>query len=100
MSKSITAFLDEHGRVTAWPSKRRRAHQLATLEHLAGLFESGRRYSEADVNALLREHTTLEDFALLRRELVEADYLARTPDGGAYWRANMRPGPATDAQDG
>ena len=93
MAKNIESFLDEHGRVTAWPSKRRRAHQLAALEHLAGLFVGGRHYSEAEVNALLREHTTLEDFALLRRELVEADYLARTPDGRAYWRANMRPAP-------
>lgn len=94
MAKSISAFLDEHGRVTAWPSKRRRAHQRAALEYLAALFEGGRRYGEAEVNALLREHTTLEDFALLRRELVEGDYLARTPDGASYWRVNSRPSTA------
>ena len=100
MTKSIATFLDEHGRVTTWPSKRRRAHQLAVLDHLTNLFESGRHYTETEVNALLRDHTTLEDYALLRRELVEGDYLARTPDGASYWRANSRVTAQRDPQGG
>ncbi|ADV67171.1 DUF2087 domain-containing protein [Deinococcus maricopensis] len=100
MTKSITTFLDEYGRVTTWPSKRRRAHQLAVLDHLVNLFENGRSYTEQDVNALLQEHSTLEDYVLLRRELVEGDYLTRTPDGRAYWRASGRPGAPRDAQGG
>lgn len=97
MTRRISTFLDEHGRVKLWPSKRRRADQLAVREHLAALFESGRSYREAEVDALLHDHSTLEDFALLRRELVEAEYLARTPDGKSYWRSNGRPGSASQA---
>ena len=89
MTKSIAAFQDEHGRITGWPSDRRRAHQLAILDHLTGLFEPGRRYSEAEVTALLHDHSTLEDPAVLLTELVDGDYLAA--GDGSYWRADARP---------
>ena len=94
MTKSIAAFQDEHGRVTSWPSNRRRVHQLAVLSHLAAQLDGGRLYSEADLNTFLSEQTTLEDVALLRRELVEGDYLMTDDiEGGAsqYWKAGSRP---------
>ncbi|WP_034384366.1 DUF2087 domain-containing protein [Deinococcus sp. YIM 77859] len=91
MTKSIAAFQDEYGRITSWPSDRRRAHQLAILDHLTGLFEPGRRYSEAEVLAVLRDHSTLEDPGRLLAELVDGDYLA-TRDS-TYWRADSRPEP-------
>ena len=89
MTKSIAAFQDEHGRITGWPSDRRRAHQLAILDHLTGLFEPGRRYSEGEVSGILRDHSTLEDPAGLLTELVDGDYLAT--EDGSYWRADARP---------
>ena len=89
MTKSIAAFQDEHGRVTSWPSNRRRVHQLAVLSHLAAQLDGGRLYSEADLNTFLSEQTTLEDVALLRRELVEGDYLMT--DAENYWKAGSRP---------
>lgn len=89
MTKSIAAFQDEFGRITGWPSDRRRAHQLAILDHLTGLFEPGRRYSAEEVDRLLHDHSTLEDPGVLLTELVDSDYLA-TGDG-TYWRADSRP---------
>ncbi len=90
MTKSIAAFQDDHGRVTTWPSDRRRAHQLAVLSHLAAQLEGGHLYSEAELNDFLGEQTTLDDLALIRRELVEGDYLM-TDGGGGYWKAGSRP---------
>ncbi len=89
MTKSIAAFQDEHGRVTSWPSDRRRVHQLAVLSHLAAHLEGGRLYSGAEMDAYLGEQTTLDDTAMLRRELVEGDYLMT--EGGQYWKAGSRP---------
>lgn len=89
MTKSIAAFQDERGRITSWPSDRRRAHQLAILDHLTGLFEPGRRYGETEVQRILRDHSTLEEPGVLLAELVDGDYLA-TMDG-TYWRADSRP---------
>jgi len=77
-------YLDEDGRVLVYPSKRR-GKQLV-LAYLAEKFEPGRRYSEREVNDLLRAHHTFEDWALLRRDLFEMGFLRRTRDGSAYWR--------------
>lgn len=82
-------FQDEFGRVTSWPSDRRRMHQIAILEHLGHLFDGGQLYSEAEVMQALQDHTDGLDCAMLREELVESDYLVT--DGEHYWKAGSRP---------
>jgi hypothetical protein len=62
------------------------------LDHLAGLFEPGRRYPEREVNELLGRYHP--DYAMLRRYLVDDGFLARedepAPSGSrsdkVYWR--------------
>lgn len=51
---------------------------------LSTRFEMGRSYTEREVNAILSAHH--EDYASLRRDLIEAGYLARERDGRQYWR--------------
>lgn len=51
---------------------------------LSTRFEIGRSYTEREVNAVLTAHH--EDYARLRRDLIEAGYLARERDGRQYWR--------------
>ena len=78
------AALFSRGRLVAIPRKQARREQV--LGHLARtLFETGRTYSEREVNeALLTVH---DDFPALRRFLVTAGLLDRTRDGGSYRRA-------------
>ena len=52
------------------------------LEQIVIVFEPGRRYAEAEVNATLRAFHS--DVAALRRYLVEAELLERAD--GQYWR--------------
>ena len=68
------------GRLTVIPAKA--AKRRLVLDHLAQMFEPGRRYPEAEVNALLqRVHP---DTAALRRYLVDEGFMARAD--GVYWR--------------
>ncbi|MFC4455621.1 DUF2087 domain-containing protein [Deinococcus sonorensis] len=90
MTKSIAAFQDEFGRITSWPSDRRREHQLAVLDHLARLFEGGVRYPRAEVTRTLQEHTTLPDPDMLLQELLDGGYLSASPDGETIWHSNGR----------
>jgi hypothetical protein len=70
-----------------------RSKRLLVLDHLAGLFEPGRRYTEAEVNQTLG--AWYPDYAALRRYLVDEGFLRRgderDPTGGRslklYWRA-------------
>ncbi len=70
-----------------------RAKRLLVLDHLAGLFEPGRRYPEAEVNEALRAYHP--DYATLRRYLVDEGFLDRADETEAsgsrsvklYWRS-------------
>ena len=68
------------GRLTHIPATR--SKRLVVLDFLAGQFEPGRVYPEAQVNYTLgRFHV---DYAALRRYLVEEELLQRRE--GFYWR--------------
>jgi hypothetical protein len=69
------------GRITTLPAKRSR--RLVLLDHIAQMFEVGRRYPEVEVNLILRN--VHDDYAALRRYLVDEDFLSR--DQGEYWRS-------------
>jgi hypothetical protein len=78
------------GRLVAIPAAR--GKRLVVLDHLAGLFEPGRRYPEREVNEILRAWHP--DYAMLRRFLVDDGFLDRAdepaPSGSrsekVYWR--------------
>ena len=59
-----------------------RKKRNVVLRWLAERFEQGRRYSEKEVNAIIKRHH--EDSAWLRRELVDGRLMRR--EGGMYWR--------------
>lgn len=77
--KLFRAFV-HGGRIHAMPAKYGRRRQL--LDHVAQLFEPGVRYPESRVNLIL--HQVYDDYAELRRALVDEGFLAR--EYGIYWR--------------
>jgi hypothetical protein len=77
--KVLDAFVRD-GRITAMPTAA--GKREIVLDWLAGTFEVGRRYAEAEVNTALDGHA--EDHVSLRRALVDAGMLDR--DDRAYWR--------------
>jgi hypothetical protein len=57
--------------------------RLVVLHYLARKFEPGQRYTERQVNAVIRE--LHDDYAALRRYLVDEGLLSR--EAGVYWRS-------------
>lgn len=78
--KVLRNYLDAEGRLVVFPGNRKKL--LVILRWLANKFEFGRRYSEAEVNAIIRRHH--EDYATLRRELIGQHLMMR--EQGVYWR--------------
>ena len=78
------------GRLVAIPAAQ--GKRRVVLDHLATLFEPGRRYPEGEVNEMLRAYHP--DYAALRRYLVDEGFLDRQdqpdPSGSrsvmVYWR--------------
>jgi hypothetical protein len=73
------------GHLTSLP--RRHDMLRAACAYLVERFEPGRRYAEAEVNAVLADDAP--DVATLRRLLVDFGYLERA--GGRYWREGSAP---------
>lgn len=84
-SVNIDRFLDGSGKIKVMPA--RQSVRLAVLLYLGGKFTAGARYAEREVNGIIDEWHTFNDYFLLRRELVDAGILLRTKNGSAYWRA-------------
>lgn len=82
--KGLKNFLDEEQRLKVWPS--RPANKRLACEYLAGKFEEGADYSEKEVNRIISEWHTFNDYFLLRRSLVEYGLLGRTSSGSCYWK--------------
>lgn len=75
----LRAFIAD-GRLVSFPAAR--SKRRVVLEHIVASFEPGVRYSEREVDAILRAWH--DDHAALRRYLVDEDLVAR--DKGVYWR--------------
>lgn len=58
--------------------------RLAALQRISQHFDVGKSYTELQVNEGLQ--AIYEDFVSLRREMVDAGLLARTPNGSRYWK--------------
>lgn len=86
------------GRIVTMPAKRARRRLL--LDCVAQAFEPGRRYKEAEVDAILK--AVSDDHCALRRYLVDEVFLSR--EAGVYWRSSgtvdIPPGDATRASPG
>jgi hypothetical protein len=81
--------VDTQGRLLRWPHKR--AEQVLALWCVWMAFDGKRRYSEREVNEVINGRHAFGDHCLLRREMVEAALLARTPGGEQYRKLPARP---------
>lgn len=75
-------FIDgEKGRLKTFPAKEKK--KLAVLNIIASNFNRGRQYSEKEINRILER--IYEDYATLRRYLIEYGFLDRAKDCSSYW---------------
>lgn len=80
--KVLKNFTDAEGRITAFPAQEKK--YLVLLRYVLKSFEIGRHYTEKEVREILSRYN--EDFALLRRDLVDYGLMAREGGGRDYWR--------------
>lgn len=79
----IQNFLDDKGKIKVWPSKKYK--KKAVVEYLSTKFEVRIEYSEKEVNQIIDEWHTFNDYFLLRRSLIDMKYMKRTKNGSHYW---------------
>ena len=71
-------------RLTQYPSKR--PMRILALTKIAEQFEASRKYTEKEVNEIIRTNIAFGDIELVRREMFQYRLIDRLRDGSAYWR--------------
>lgn len=69
-----------NGRLIKVPKKRE--PKLEVLRFFQSLFEADKVYTEKEVNEMIKKH--FDDYAVIRRYLVDNDMLNREDDGSRY----------------
>ena len=87
----LRGLLDGEGKLTGFPAKRKK--KMYALLYLAEKLEPGRDYSERELGEALRAWHIFDDPATLRRELYDAFFLDRDPQGRVYRLAEPQPDP-------
>lgn len=68
-------------KLTIFPAKEKK--KIVILKKIAEQFEKDKRYSEKEINSTLKK--IYEDFATIRRYLIEYGFMERTNDCKYYW---------------
>lgn len=89
LERQLKRFLDQQGRLIDYPVKFKK--QIYALFYLASKFQPGRRYSEAEINEILKEWHTFDDWAMLRRDMCDRHFFGREADGLEYWLKENQP---------
>jgi biotin operon repressor len=82
-AKAVLRAYTFAGRLRQYPSKEIKL--LVVLDWIATHFQPGVLYTEAEVNAIIQR--LYDDFATLRRDLIDFGYLRRERAGTTYWLA-------------
>lgn len=79
--KTIKTYMDENGGLKTYPSKEKK--KIIVLQEIIKNFAKGKKYSEKEINNILKR--IYEDYATIRRALIEYGFLERTDDCSSYW---------------
>ena len=72
------------GKIQRWPSKKE--EKDAVLLFISSQIPPEGKLAEKEVNKIIMQNILFDDFTLIRRELIERGFLARTRDCREYWR--------------
>lgn len=82
-TRPLEHFLNARGVLTRYPQKL--SNRLKCLEYVASKIEKGKKYTEKEINNLIKKWQCFDDYVLIRRELIDFGHLTRKPDGSEYY---------------
>lgn len=82
-SKKMRNYYDSEGKLIQYPTKK--PLRMIALVRIAECFENGKKYSEKEVNEIIKSKIAFSDIELIRREMFQYKMLGRLRDGSEYW---------------
>lgn len=77
----IKTYFNENGGLKNFPAKEKR--KIIILSEMMKNFSPSKKYTEREINRILMR--IYEDYATIRRALIEYGFMDRTNDGTSYW---------------
>lgn len=84
--KKLSNYYDSDGRLTQYPSKK--PMRIFALIKIVEEMDRDRKYTEKEINEIIRLHIAFSDIELIRREMFQYKFLGRLRDGSEYWVEN------------
>ncbi len=84
--KKLDNYYDSNGRLMQYPSKK--PMRIIALIKIAEQMDENRKYTEKEINEIIRSHIAFGDIELIRREMYQYKFLGRLRDGSEYWVEN------------
>ena len=81
--EKVKKYYDEEGKLIQYPSKR--PLRILALIKIAEKFTPSRKYTEKEVNEIIRNSIAFTDIELIRREMFQYRLTGRLRDGSEYW---------------
>lgn len=81
--KKLNNCYDSNGKLTQYPTKR--PMRIIALMKIAEQIDADRKYTEKEINEIIRSNISFGDIELIRREMYQYRFLGRLRDGSAYW---------------
>lgn len=81
--EKLKRYYNEEGKLTSYPSKR--PMRVIALIEIAEKFEAERKYTEKEVNEIIKDSIAFGDVELVRREMFQYKFIGRLRDGSEYW---------------
>ena len=82
--KKMANYYDSQGRLIQYPAKK--PMRVIALTKIADCFEYGRKYTEKEVNEIIKHNISFSDIELIRREMFQLKLIGRLRDGSEYWK--------------
>ena len=79
--KVIETYIDENGALKSYPSREKK--KVILLGEIIKNIKIGKKYTENEINRVLKR--IFEDYATIRRALIQYGFLERSKDCSEYW---------------
>ena len=80
-SKTLETYFNPDGSLKSFPTKEMK--KIIVLQHIACSFNANKKYTEKEINTILSR--IFDDFATIRRYLIEYGFMERYDDCSYYW---------------
>ena len=82
-NKKLEKYYDLENKLTQYPSKR--PMRVIALSKIAEKFDVQKKYTEREVNEIIKTAIAFSDVELIRREMFQYRFIGRLRDGSEYW---------------